>query len=136
MSAKSQPVRLEPEMPAFAKDVAERMIRSDAEQLSHWARIGREIELSSDVSVLELRQVLSGHADYDALSAKEPAVVRAAWGQRMEELRGALRLDEQFKMSGYRYAELDEHDEVITRATPPRGRRSPRKQTSFCQSST
>lgn len=128
MSSKSQPVRLDPEITAFAKAVADRMSRSVAEQLSHWARIGREIELSPDVSVRALRQVLSGQADYGALPAKEQAVVRAAWAQRMEELRGALRLDEEFKMSGYRYAELDEHGEVVTRARRARGRRAPRKQ--------
>jgi hypothetical protein len=124
MDSKSQPVRLDPQITAFAKAVADRMSRSLAEQLSHWARIGREIELSPDVSVPELRRVLSGQVEYDALPARGQAFVRAAWTKRMDELRNALRLDQEFKASGYRYAELDEHGEVVVRPKSARGRKT------------
>lgn len=127
MSSKSQPVRLDPQITEFAKAVAGRMSRSVAEQLSHWARIGREIELSPDVSVPDLRRVLSGQAEYDALPAKGQALVRATWAKRMDELRNSLRLDQEFKTSGYRYAELDERGEVVVRSKPPRGRKISRK---------
>lgn len=77
MSSKSQPVRLDPEITAFAKVIADRMSRTVAEQLSHWARIGRQIELSPDVSVPDLRRLLSAQAGHDALPAQAQALVRA-----------------------------------------------------------
>lgn len=121
MRAKTHPVRLDPQITAAAKTVAPQMSRSTAEQLSHWARIGREIELSPEISIQELRRVLNGSADYDTLPAQAQAVVRAAWAERMESLRRALRLDEEFKARGADYAELDENGEIAVRTSVATG---------------
>lgn len=109
------PLRLEPELTRSASQAAEKMSRSVPEQIAHWARIGRELERSPEVSVTEVRKVLAGAGRYDALPAKEQAIVRAAWMERMAELRDGLRLDHQFKATGHRYAELDERTQVTIR---------------------
>lgn len=112
------PVRLEAEITEAARGEATRMSRSVAQQVSHWARIGRELERSREVSADDIRRVLDGHADYDTLSAKEQAVVRAVWSGRIESLRTGLRLDKIFRDSGHRYAELDENGEIVVREPP------------------
>lgn len=109
------PVRLESEITEAARDAAARMSRSVAQQVSHWARIGRELERARDVSADDIRRVLDGAQDYDGLSAKEQAVVRAVWSGRIDSLRGGLRLDKAFQGTGYRYAELDRHGETVVR---------------------
>jgi hypothetical protein len=109
------PVRLEAEITDAARGEATRMSRSVAQQVSHWARIGRELERSPEVSADEIRRVLDGGGDYDALSTKEQAVVRAIWSGRIDSLRAGLRLDKIFRETGHRYAELDQNGDVILR---------------------
>ncbi len=111
----AHPLRLELELTRSAADVARKMSRSLPEQIAHWARIGRELERSPDVSMAEVRKVLNGAAGYDTLPAREQAVVRAAWLERMNELRAALRLDRPAETGPARYAELDEQGRVAIR---------------------
>lgn len=101
------PMRLDAELTRSAEPVAEKMSRSVPEQIAHWARIGRELERSPEVSVAQVRKVLDGAAGYDALPAREQALVRAAWLERMQGLGEALNLEHDFAQAGYRYAELD-----------------------------
>lgn len=115
------PVRLDAEITDAARLVAERMSRSVAQQVSHWARIGRELERARDVSADDIRRVLEGELGYDAVSAKEQAVVRAVWSGRIDRLRSGLRLDRDYAARGYRYAELDERGEVAVREPAPAG---------------
>lgn len=121
MSA-TYPLRLEPELTRSAAEVAGKMSRSVPEQIAHWARIGRELERSPDISVADVRKVLAGAADYDKLSLKEQAVVRANWLERMTELRQGLRLDQRARAAGLRYAELDERGRVAIREPKARYR--------------
>lgn len=125
MATAQGPVRLDAEITEAARIAASRMSRSVAQQVSHWARIGRELERARDVSPEDIRRVLEGHAAYDTLPAKEQAVVRAVWSGRVDQLRAGLRLDREYDARGYRYAELDEHGEVVVRGEAPRAR--PRK---------
>ena len=115
MATATTPIRLDAEIASAARKTAPRMSRSVAEQVSHWARIGRELERSPDVSVAQIQQVLEGQGSYDALPRKEQAVVRAAWAERLNTLRGQLRLDVTFASSGHRYAELDDRGRIVTR---------------------
>lgn len=114
----STPIRIDAELYASASSVAPTMSRSTTQQVAHWARIGRELEASSDVSVEEIARVLRGAAEYDGLSSKEQALVRACWKERMESLTGALRLDEEFTAAGRPYVELDEKGAVVRRNPP------------------
>jgi hypothetical protein len=122
MRSNSQPIRLDAELTATAKTAANAMSRSLADQISHWARLGRELERSPDLSVRDIQRVLAGAADYDALGTREQALVRTEWSARMRSLREGLQLDQEFRKAGYRYAELDTNGEVAER-TPRRAKR-------------
>ena len=119
MATAPGPVRLDAEITEAARVAAGRMSRSVAQQVSHWARIGRELERARDVSTEDIRRVLDGQADYDAIPAKEQAMVRAVWSGRIDQLRAELCLDQVHAERGYRYAELDEHGVVVVRGPSP-----------------
>lgn len=74
----TQPVRISPDLFDSARRVGEAQERSTAQQLSHWARIGREIENSSALSVADSGR-LADAATYDELDPASQALVRAAW---------------------------------------------------------
>ncbi len=118
MPVSSNPIRLDADIVAAARQVAPMMARSVAQQIAHWARIGRELEAHPGVSVEKIRDVLSGAKSYDQLSVEEQSVTRAYWAARMERLRGRLRLDEQLEASAVAYAELDEAGNVVVREHP------------------
>lgn len=121
MPNSSSPLRLDAELIRSAGLVAPMMSRSIAQQVAHWAAIGRELEAGGEVSVARIAAVLRGRRRYDRLSAEEQAWVRAEWSRRIEALRRALRLDRVFAGRGHRYAELDASGRVVER-TPGRRR--------------
>lgn len=106
------PIRLDHELDAAAREAARLMSRSVAEQVSHWARIGREIERSPEISVSAVRDVLAGREGYDRLRQSEQALVRTAWDERLAEALATLDLSQVFTAEGHRYAELDENGEI------------------------
>ena len=112
---KSTPVRIDEELYTAASQAASVMSRSTAEQLTHWTRIGREVEASPEVSVAQVAEVLRGAREYDALGTEEQAVVRAYWSERMVTLQDALRLDRELAAEGRPYVELDDEGKVIRR---------------------
>lgn len=124
----STPIRIDADLYAAATAVGPLMSRSAAQQVAHWARIGREVEASPEVSIHDVAQVLGGAKDYDALGAEEQAVIRTYWKERMAELIAALRLDREFAAAGRPYVELDERGRVVRRdpeakPEPPRSAR-------------
>jgi hypothetical protein len=115
MATSSSPVRLDSEITSSARKTASAMSRSVAEQISHWARLGRELERSPEVSLARIQKVLEGKAQYDGLAAEEQAVVRTQWAERMKGLHAQLRLDREFLQKHYDYAELDDKGRVLIR---------------------
>ncbi len=111
----STPIRIDAELYASATDVASVMSRSTTQQIAHWARLGRELEASSEISIDRIAQVLRGAQDYDALGAEEQAVVRTHWAERMTALTAALRLDQKFAAQERPYVELDDSGNVVRR---------------------
>jgi hypothetical protein len=111
----TSPTRIDDDVFASAKLVGPVMGRSASQQVSHWARIGRELEASGSVSHREIAQVLTGRGDYDSLTPKEQAVVRAEWSERMTQRREALDLTVTFGGEGRPYAELDDDGNVVVR---------------------
>lgn len=111
----TSPTRIDDELYASAKIVGPLMSRSAAQQIAHWARIGRELEAAESVSHRDIEEVLSGGRDYDDLSAQEQAVVRAEWSERMDVRRQGLDLAHTFGGQGRSYVELDEHGDVAVR---------------------
>lgn len=122
--ATTSPARIDDDLYASAKLAGSVQSRSASQQVAHWARIGREIEASATISPREIADVLAGARAYDALGAKEQAVVRAAWAARIEELRTGLDLAASFAASGRSWVELDADGEVVERQ--PVRRRSPK----------
>jgi hypothetical protein len=118
MPAASAPIRLDRELDASAREMAKLMSRSVAEQVSHWARLGREIERSPEVSVLQVRAVLAGQANYDSLAPAAQAVVRAQWERGIDAMVSGLDLAADFAAQGHRYAELDESGQIRVVTAP------------------
>lgn len=112
------PIRVDADLYAAATAAARAMSRSIGQQVAHWARIGRAIEQSPEVSVERVAEVLRGHATYDDLSVEEQALTRALWDERFEELRSSLRLDRELTRERGAYVELDERGEVVRRQAP------------------
>ncbi|ULQ46629.1 ParD-like family protein [Flagellatimonas centrodinii] len=117
------PVRLDADLSDAARAVAPTMSRSVAQQLSHWARIGRELERTPGISLEAIQAVLGGGGDYDALNIREQAMVRVDWKSQISERRAALQLDEAFAQEGHRYAELDARGRVVEKPATQRARR-------------
>lgn len=115
MSLAQAPIRVDKELADSAREVAPTMSRSVAQQISHWARLGRELERSPELNIAAIQAVLSGQGDFDALPPKEQAVVRAQWQSRMNAILGSLRLDKAFRAESHQYAEVDDSGRVVTR---------------------
>ncbi|MDT2007532.1 hypothetical protein FXW78_29250 [Rhodococcus opacus] len=114
--ATTSPTRIDDELYASAKLVGELMSRSAAQQIAHWARIGRELEASPSVSHRAIADVLDGRRDYDDLTDQEQAVVRAEWSERITERREGLDLAETFSRVGRSFVELDADGNVVRHA--------------------
>jgi len=111
--ATTSPIRIDDEIHASAKLVAEVQSRSTAQQIAHWARIGREVESSASVSHVRIAEVLSGRRKYDELDNEEQAVVRAEWGERAAQRRSELNLAVVFAEQGRSWVELDDDGTVV-----------------------
>lgn len=111
--ATSSPVRIDDDVHASAKLMASVMSRSTAQQIAHWARIGRELETSQSVSQRAIAQVLECEVSYDDLTAEEQAVVRAEWVVRMAQRRDELDLAAEFVAQGRSFVELDEDGNIV-----------------------
>jgi hypothetical protein len=111
----TSPARIDDDLYASAKLVGGVQSRSASQQVAHWARIGREIEASGAISHKDVAEVLAGGRSYDSLSPKEQAVVRAEWSGRMDALREALDLAQQFAAAGRTWVEVDEDGAVVER---------------------
>jgi len=115
--ATSSPIRIDDEIHASAKLVAEVQSRSTAQQIAHWARIGREVEAAASVSHVRIAEVLSGRRNYDELDSEEQAVVRAEWSVRAAQRRSELNLAESFAGQGRSWVELDDDGIVVERSS-------------------
>jgi ParD-like antitoxin of type II bacterial toxin-antitoxin system len=113
--ARTSPTRVDDDLFVSAQMVGSLMDRSAAQQITHWARIGREIEAASSVSYRAISDALASRRSYDDLTAEEQAVVRAEWAERMDARRQGLDLADRFRAEGRSYAELDEQGRVVVR---------------------
>lgn len=89
--------------------------RTVPQQIAHWARIGRELEMSPQVSHRQVARVLAGTGSYDALEEHEQAIVREEWADRMAAQRATLDYAARFTAAGESYSELDEGGNLVIR---------------------
>ncbi len=115
MSSTSSVTRVDSDVVESARHFGTAMNRSVSQQVTHWARIGRELESGSSVSQREIVQVLAGHRSYDELDSVQQAVVRADWSEGVEDRIGQLDLAEEFRGQGRAYSEIDQHGQVVRR---------------------
>ena len=111
----TSPTRIDDELFASSQVVGPLMSRSASQQITHWARIGRELEAADSVSQRAIAEVLAARLDYDQLTAQEQAVVRAEWSERIDARRDALDLAIEFSDEGRSYVELDDDGQVVDR---------------------
>jgi ParD-like antitoxin of type II bacterial toxin-antitoxin system len=111
----TMPTRIDQHLFEAAKAAGELHSRSAAQQLDHWARVGRELEASPAVTHDEIARVLSGQASYDTLDDRAQAFVRVAWNQQVEGRIGALDLTGPLAAAGQPWAEGDADGNVVVR---------------------
>lgn len=114
--ASTSPTRIDTDVVESARHVAEIMNRSASQQISHWARIGREVEAAASTSPRAITNVLTGPGAYDDLGAEEQAVVRATWAEAISLRISELDLRRRFLAEGRSFAELDDDGHVVRRS--------------------
>lgn len=114
------PTRVNQELFEAAKAAGQVHSRSAAQQLDHWARIGRELEASPAVTHDQVARVLAGDASYDALGDRAQAIVRAAWDQSLPDRLAGLNFEDRLNAAGEPWAEADAEGNVVMRQ-PDRG---------------
>lgn len=113
MSRTSQPTRLPADVYESAAAQASASSRTIPQQIAHWARIGRELEMSPQVNHRAVARVLAADDSYDLLGEREQAVVRGAWAERTTALREGLNYEAEFTAAGESYSEADEDGKLI-----------------------
>ncbi|MEV8181785.1 hypothetical protein [Specibacter sp. NPDC078692] len=111
------PMRVDSDLFDAAKSVGAVASRSAAQQISHWARIGRELEAAPNVGVRDIERVLAGEKPYDDLGEHDQAIVRASWDERVTERLASLDLAVEFTQAGRSWTEADEQGSVVVRGS-------------------
>lgn len=75
----SIPARIDDDLFEAARSTGRVSQRSAVQQLQHWARVGMELESSSNVSAALVERILAGDVDYDHTPEAVQASVRVAW---------------------------------------------------------
>jgi len=111
----TMPTRIDQSLFEAAKAAGELHSRSAAQQLDHWARVGRELEASPAVTHDEIARVLAGQASYDALTDRAQAFVRVSWNDQVAERLAGLDLADQLRSAGQPWVEADADGNVVVR---------------------
>ena len=111
----SAPTRIDDDLFEAAQRTGRLQSRSAAQQVNHWARIGRALETAKGVSQQRVSGVLAGFRHYDELSDEEQAIIRVEWAERVEFTRSRLDLADEFTAAGRPFVELDEDGIVVRR---------------------
>lgn len=117
----TMPTRIDRTLFEAAKAAGEVHSRSAAQQLDHWARIGRELEASPAVTHDAITQVLAGRAAYDELADRAQALVRASWDEQIAARIAALDFEDRLHAAGRPWAEADADGRVVVREPRPAG---------------
>jgi hypothetical protein len=116
----TMPTRIDQGLFEAAKAAGALYSRSAAQQIAHWARLGREVEASPSVTQEAIARVLAGQATYDDLSDPAQAAVRVEWEDRVASRLSELDYTDRLDAAGRPWAEADEDGNLVTRsaATP------------------
>lgn len=108
------PARIDGELFEAAKSAGAVHSRSAAQQLNHWARLGRELEASGALTTSDIERVLAGELSYDALGESDRSAVRAEWRERIDTLIRKANLAVEFNEAGETWSELDDDGNIVT----------------------
>ena len=111
----TMPTRVDGDLFAAAKSSGAVNSRSAAQQIAHWARIGRELEASTGVNHRDIESVLAGDGSYDALQEREQAIVRSAWDERIASRLSSLDLGSEVRGGGHRLGRGRRRRQLVTR---------------------
>lgn len=109
------PTRIDSDLFDAARAAGEASSRSAAQQLNHWASIGRALEASGTLRHRDIERVLAGDGSYDALAEREQAVVRTIWDERIATGIAGLNFEEEFTAAGEAWSEADAEGRIVTR---------------------
>lgn len=109
------PTRIDGDLYEAAKAVGAAESRSAAQQLTHWARIGREVEASPRTSQRDIQRVLAGRGRYDDLSETEQARVRASWDEQVAERIASLNFAADFTAAARPWTDADADGRPVER---------------------
>lgn len=108
-------MRVDVELFEAAKSVGSIVSRSAAQQISYWARIGRELESDPGTSQRDIQRVLTGAKSYDDLDERGQAIVRVSWDEQVAERLSSLDLAAEFTKAGRSWTEADAHGHPVVR---------------------
>lgn len=103
----TMPTRVDGDLFEAAKATGAVYSRSAAQQLAHWARLGRELEASTSVAHDAIARVLARQASYDELPDPAQAVVRVEWDDRVAATLAQLDFRESLHAAGKPWAEAE-----------------------------
>lgn len=115
VSVTTSPTRVDTDVLEAAKAAGAVMSRSASQQISYWARLGKQIEESNGLNHKAIARVLAGQEKYDNLGDFDQAAVRAAWEEEIEGAAKALNYEERFLADGESWAEADEQGNLVIR---------------------
>lgn len=101
------PTRIDGELFGAAKAAGELQSRSAAQQLDHWARLGRALEASPRITHGAISKVLAGQDPYDSLSDSAQAVVRVDWDEQISARIAGLDFQDRLQKAGRPWTEAD-----------------------------
>jgi ParD-like antitoxin of type II bacterial toxin-antitoxin system len=111
----TMPIRVDKGLFDAARAAGALYSRSAAQQLGHWARLGRAMEASPSVTQDAIARVLAGQEPYDDLPDPAQAVVRVEWEDRVAAILGELDFTDGLRAAGQPWAEADEDGNLVTR---------------------
>lgn len=109
----SIPTRVAEDVATTAKAVAPAENRSATEQISHWARIGMQIERSGSVATRRVLAVATGQAQFSSLTDEERVAAHAMVDARISELAAAQSFGAAARDEGHSTVSLDEDGNLI-----------------------
>jgi hypothetical protein len=110
-----RPIEIEETLFDSAERAGSAFGRSASNQIARWARAGRALEASGEVSLDQVEAALSGELSYDALNPSEQRLVWTEWPERIEQRIKGLDLVGEFREKGASYFELDDKGNVVER---------------------
>ena len=117
----STPTRVANDIASAAAAVAKAENRSMAEQISHWARVGMNVERSVTAESRRVLAVITGEAQFSTLSAEERAVAHAVIDADIAEGIKSTHFGEAARRAGHTTVSVDENGDVVR--TSPDGTR-------------